>query len=388
MSAATTSAQAPRLARPGPARAARLFARLMRAVQGLQAWTAGLTPAPFRLVQIGSAYWQSRALGLAAELDVAEQLGEATLPIEALAARCQAAPELLQRLLRVLAALGVFEEPRPGQWRNNKGSAPLRAGRPDSVRELVLLHQRPEMRAAWFDSLGPALRQGRCAYALSHGRPLFEHMERQPALEHAFARAMAQVEGLTGAPWVQALDWQRFEHLIDLGGSVGDKALTLLMQHPRLHATVVDRPATVRAAQLLAAGETEPQRLRARERLRFLAADLRQEPPPAARSATEVYWLSALLHGLSDADALQLLRGVAQAAAPAGATVLVMEVVRPEQHPGLAIAGMDLQMAVCTEGRERSLREWQALFEQAGLSLCERVPLPSLAEILVLRPAT
>ncbi len=384
MSAATHHLSAP-LARPGAARAARLFARVLKAVQGLQAWANGLTPAPFRLVQIGSAYWQSRALGVVAEFDVAEHLGDATLPIETLAQRCQASPELLQRVLRLLAALGVFEEPRPGQWRNNKGSAPLRSGRKDSVRDLVLLHQRPEMSSPWFNSLGTALQEGGCAYALQRGRPLFEDMAQHPALEQAFARAMAQVEGLTGTPWVQALDWTRFDHLIDLGGSAGDKALNLLLQHPHLRATVVDRPATVEAARVLAAAESDPQRLQARKRLCFQAADLREELPPAAQHAREAYWMSALLHGLGDAEALQVLRNVAQAAAPAGATVLVMEVVRPEVQPGLAIAGMDLQMAVCTEGRERSLSEWQALFQSAGLRLCERVPLPSLAEILVLR---
>ena len=89
---------------------------------------------------------------------------------------------------------------------------------------------------------------------------------------------------------------------------------------------------------------------------------------------------------MSDADALQVLQRVARAAAPAGATVLIMEAVRNEEIADLAVSGMDLQMAVCTEGRERSLREWQGLFAQARLQLRERVPLPMLAEIMVLTP--
>ncbi|MCO5356699.1 methyltransferase [Acidovorax kalamii] len=358
----------------------------MRAIQGLQLWASRLTPPPFRLVQIGSAYWQSRALGVATELDVASQLGDDTLAIGVLAQRCNVVPDGLQRVLRLLAALGVFEEAQPGHWRNNRGSAPLRADRPGSVRDLVLLHQRPEMRAPWSDTLASALRLGRPAFEVSHGQPLFEHMATDPALEEAFAKAMAQVEGLTGTPWVDAIDWRAFHRLLDVGGSAGDKALTLLARHAHLHALVIDRPATVAAARFLRASETDPQRSAARARLSFHAADVRQDALPPASSAKDVFWLSALLHGMSDADALRVLQRVARAAAPVGATVLVMEAVRNEETADLAVSGMDLQMAVCTEGRERSLREWQGLFAQARLQLRERVPLPMLAEIMVLTP--
>ena len=35
-----------------------------------------ITPPPFRLIQIGSAFWQSRALYVAARLDIATVLGD------------------------------------------------------------------------------------------------------------------------------------------------------------------------------------------------------------------------------------------------------------------------------------------------------------------------
>lgn len=94
-----------------------------------------------------------------------------------------------------------------------------------------------------------------------------------------------------------------------------------------------------------------------------------------------------MLHGLSDRAASELLQRVAQAAQPVGARVLILEALRPSGRNDPALAGMDLQMAVCTEGRERSLPEWRALCalcDQAGLSLQEVVPLPTLASILVL----
>jgi SAM-dependent methyltransferase len=371
------------LAQPGPARASSLFAFALRMVQGVQLWASRLTPPPFRLVQIGSAYWQSRALGVAAELDVAGHLGDEALPITTLAKLCEVMPDGLERVLRLLMAIGVFEETE-GLWRNNRGSQPLRSDRPGSVRDLVLLHQRPEMRAPWQDALIQGLRVGRPAFEVLHGQTLFEYMEGSSALEQAFAKAMAQVEGLTGTPWVDAIDWKHFNRVIDIGGSVGDKALALLTRHTHLHALVIDRPATIQAALALHASEVVPERRAARERLSFQPIDIRHNDLPLADDAKDCYWLGAVLHGMSDADAVHVLQKVARAALPAGAKVFIMEAVRKEGAPDLALAAMDLQMAVCTEGCERSLRDWEDLFSKSDLRLRERIPLPMLADIMVL----
>jgi hypothetical protein len=51
-------------------------------------------------------------------------------------------------------------------------------------------------------------------------------------------------------------------------------------------------------------------------------------------------------------------------------------------------AAFDMQMFVNTRGRERTLAEWQNLFDQAGLMLEEVIGLQSIGKILVLRTGT
>jgi hypothetical protein len=46
-----------------------------------------------------------------------------------------------------------------------------------------------------------------------------------------------------GDGFTRAVDWGRFTRLIDIGGSRGAKALSILQRHPALQAVVVDRPA-------------------------------------------------------------------------------------------------------------------------------------------------
>ncbi|MCQ8131010.1 methyltransferase, partial [Methylomonas sp. WSC-6] len=56
--------------------AVRRFAKLARFGFWLQNLPNKLVPAPFRLIQIGSAFWQSRALYVAARLDIAGALAD------------------------------------------------------------------------------------------------------------------------------------------------------------------------------------------------------------------------------------------------------------------------------------------------------------------------
>jgi hypothetical protein len=46
-----------------------------------------------------------------------------------------------------------------------------------------------------------------------------------------------------------------------------------------------------------------------------------------------------------------------------------------------------MQMFATTQGRERTLAEWQRLFDKSGLALREVVALRSFAKILVLQAA-
>jgi hypothetical protein len=53
----------------------------------------------------------------------------------------------------------------------------------------------------------------------------------------------------------------------------------------------------------------------------------------------------------------------------------------------MEMAMPDMQMYGTTRGRERTLREWQWLFERSGLKLQEVVGLQSFGKILVLKSA-
>lgn len=363
--------------------AVRLFAQAMRFANWLQGLPGRITPAPFRLVQIGSAYWHSRALYVAASLDIATQLGDDSLSAAELAARVGADADGLARLLRLLAALGVFAESAPRVFRNNRLSRHLAGDHPQSVRSMVLLHNSPDFSRPWYDQLEAGIRSGTPPFRLSHGSDLFDYLDRHAEFDRLFAAAMDSVEALTGDSFASDFAWERFSRVIDVGGSRGSKAMAILRRHPTLQALVFDRPPVIAEARAYWAQHGGA----GSERLHFAAGDLFAGIPPA-RDAADLYLLAAVLHGFADADCVRALEVLRRAIGSSGARAALLELVLPETGADPASAAFDLQMLVGSSGRERTLGEWKNLIEQAGLRLEEVVALRSLGSLLVLRTAT
>lgn len=363
--------------------AVRRFAKLARFGVWLQNLPNKLVPAPFRLIQIGSAFWQSRALYVATRLDIAEALADSEASVETLAERVAADADALYRLLRMLTAMGVFEEVADKRFKNNKLSSYLRSDHPDSVRAMVLMHNSPEMSRPWFEPLEQGVRSGGVPFESAHGQAFYSYMDGSPEFDKLFAQAMDSVEALSGDSFVTDFDWSCFERIIDVGGSKGAKSLAILKRHPHLKALVADREQVIRGAEQFWKDQGEGVAL---QRMSFAACDLLQSVPKA-QSGKDIYLLSAVLHGFDDATCIAVLSNLASAAAGYDATIGVLEMLMPGSRTDIATAAFDMQMFVNTRGRERTLGEWRWLFDQSGLVLQEVVGFRSFGKILVLRAA-
>ena len=169
--------------------AVRRFTKAMKFGAWLQSISNKVTPAPFRLVQIGSAYWQSRALFVAVRLDVATALGAESFDAAELASRVGTNGAALGRLMRLLAAMGVFEETAPMVFRNNKLSEWLRSDNPQSVRAMILLHNSEAISRPWFEQLEAGIRSGTTPFQLSHGDDLFDYLDHHADFDRDFSEA-------------------------------------------------------------------------------------------------------------------------------------------------------------------------------------------------------
>jgi hypothetical protein len=82
----------------------------------------------------------------------------------------------------------------------------------------------------------------------------------------------------------------------------------------------------------------------------------------------DLYLLKQILHDWGDEDCVKILRSIRTAIAERG-RLAVIEYLLPDvsvNHPGFA---MDIHMMVLGTGRERTLREYEALLAAAGFRL-------------------
>jgi len=335
-----------------------------------------MTPPPMQLMQIGSLFWQSRALHVAARLDLATLLGKEVLTIDKLADKAGCHADSLYRLLRMLISMGVFAEPEPGRFANNKVSAFLDEQHPQCVRAMILMHNSPEMTRPWTEELESGIRSGNIPFRLAHGQDLYDYMDSHAEFENLFASAMETTEALIGNTFLTDFDWGRYERLIDVGGSKGSKAIAILEKFPSLRAVVFDRPQVIDEARSYWQGKVEASVL---QRIEFVAGDAREQVPEAGRN--DVYLLCAVLHSLGDADALQILRRIRETSL---ADVAIIEAVLAEQGESLMLTAFDMQMLMGTSGRERTATEWQALCSEAGYRIAGIHDTRSLVKLLLL----
>ena len=358
-----------------------LFQRATSFANALASLPNKLMPPPFRIIQIGSAYWQSRALYVAADLAVADAIGDDEVTSDEIAERLKLHADYLYRLLRMLASIGVFEEYGERCFRNNKLSHCLRSDTPQSVRDIVLLHNSPEMSRPWFEVLGPALRNGEVPFVKSHGEELFDYLDHHPDFDTIFARAMESVDALTGTDYLDDFDWGRFERLVDVGGSNGKKSLAILKRHPKLEALVFDRTQVIENATAYWHDKVDANIL---ARATFSGGDM-MEAIPTARSERDIYLFIAIFHGMDDTQAEKILTNLRTACGPHRPTIAIIDCVAEAQRMDPTIASFDMQMLIGTRGRERTVAEWRALLARGGFTLQEIVSLRTFARLLVVK---
>lgn len=318
-----------------------------------------------RLIGMLFGFFPAQVLRTVAALDVAEHLAAGPLPVAELAARTGTDPDALYRLVRAASVLGLVELTPDGTATLTPDGALLRRGVPGSVGRLAMLFCGSRTWNCWGD-LAESVRTGDNAWERLTGTSTFAFFDADPELSATFTEAMA--EGTrTAAPAIVAhTDLSGVGTLADLGGGNGTLLAAYLSANPGLRGIVVDGAGGLGdAADVLGDLTT---------RAEIVVGDFFASVPRA-----DAYVVKSVLHDWDDERCLAILRTV-RAAIPGGGTLLVVEPVVPTDPDALAdrhtLLMSDLNMLVCTGGRERTHAEFDALLARGGFRLESVTPCP------------
>jgi SAM-dependent methyltransferase len=317
---------------------------------------------------------RARMIQVAAELGIADVLARGPADSVLLAAESGCDAEALGRLLRALAAMGIFKQTTGGAWQLTELAETLCTDSPTSCRTAALYWGLSSIRNAW-DHLEHSIRTGEPAFDRANRRGFFEHLEAEPKEGELFDAFITQNQNGRAATHSAAIDCTRFRHVVDVGGGEGAFLAELLNRHAHLTGTVLDLPRAVAAARATACREHLDSRMDAVE------GDFFDQVP----SGADAYILASILHDWPDEAAVRILRAC-RAAMPPNASLLVIEQILgdPDTDPLLS-AGSDIAMMVLLGGKERKREGFAALFEAAGLTLTGTVCTPTSFSLLIAR---
>jgi len=329
---------------------------------------AGQDPAA-TLRRLTNGYQVAQAIHVVATLGIADHIAAGVHGCRELAVATDADADALYRVLRALAAAGVFVEEDDRQFQLTAVGEHLRSDVPRSLAGWAAFIGRPNYWEAW-GHLIDSVRTGENAFRLTHGVGPWEYRSTRPEESAIFDRAMTSLTSQVSAAVLAAYDFTPFARVADIGGGSGAFVVGLLTKYPDLSAVLFDQPHVVANAEaVLATGDLAP-------RCTIVGGDFFGAVP----GGVDAYVLKAVVHDWPDAEAIRIL-SVCRASSP-DATVLLVE--RELGGPNENTEGKfsDLNMLVGPGGQERTVEAYRALFEAAGYQLARVVPTASPVIVL------
>lgn len=310
------------------------------------------------------------AVRVAATLRLADHIARGTTRLPDLAAAVGADEEALRRLMRFLAARGIFTEPEKGTYELTKLSRLLLDDHPGRLRARFDLNGPVGRGDLAFIHLLDTVRTGRPSFAKMYGRSFWEDLNADAERAAEFARMQAANAARFGIE--KEYDWHDVKHVVDVGGGNGTLLSRILEAHPHLQGTLVEMSATAEQGRKLLAARGLADRCTVVEGSFF-------DPLP---KGGDVYILSKVLHDWGDEEAEAILRRCAEAAGREG-RVLILEMVPTGKENAQQFTYLDLHMLVYFGGKERTVKEYRKLASAVGMDI-RRVNQGTTGEVSIL----
>lgn len=308
-----------------------------------------------------TAYWTSQAIYAAAKFGIADLLNDGPKSADELASATGTKSELLYRLLRALASVGIFAEEDGKRFSLTPLAEPLRSDVAGSQRSLALMMGDAQYRA--WGHLADTVQTGDNAYEKIFGKPIFDHLAEQPEKARIFDDAMTGIHGRETGAILDAYDFSGINVIADIGGGNGSKVTAILQKHPEMRGILFDLPHVVERARphIEAVGLSD--------RCQLVDGDFFQSVP----SGADAYVMRHIIHDWDDDKSLTILKNCHTAMSPGNKLLLVESVIPPGNDPFMG-KFLDLTMMLIPGGKERTKDEYWDLYDRAGFDLVGIVP--------------
>jgi SAM-dependent methyltransferase len=299
------------------------------------------------------------AIWVVVTLRIADALAAGPRAIAPLAAETGCDPGSLYRLLRFLAAHGLFTESKSGLFSLTPLAEQLQVTGDGSAGDDIALPE-DEHRVHWrcAGDLLYSVRTGAPAFDHLYGRSFWDALDTQPGARAQFHQHRESLTDAIAVALAQRCEWSTVKTLVDVGCGSGTMAAVVLRAHTHLRAIVMDLPGVVD----LIGGQLEGTGVL--DRVELVGGTFFDSVPTGG----DVYLLANVIHNWDDRAAARILSTIRQNTGT-HARVLIVDRIVPHDNERQESKSDDLTMLLLLGGRERTRRDFEMLTGAAGYTI-------------------
>jgi hypothetical protein len=281
---------------------------------------------------------------------------------------CDAKPERLRQILRVLHNKGIFSfDTGTGSYSNNRASELLLSNHWTQWHRWIDLYSNEfyDMARGIPESLKIGQQRTPAQINYNTDKSIIEYFQQGNNLDKLIgtigAGAVAQAPGMIADyPWETIAE---NETVMDIGGGSGAFMASLLRSCPKIKGAILDLSKVIEMNNKYfhPGGQFED----VGDRVELIAGDFFVEVP-----AFKIYTIKWCLHDWTDEQVIAILKNVRCAIIEGPQSrVVIIEAVLVEGKKGRLARFGDITMMVASGGRERDLQEWTDLANAGGWHL-------------------
>jgi hypothetical protein len=329
-----------------------------------------VTPSPYRILEIGLAFFASRTLIAGVGMQLFSELGEKAMTgaelQKALGLHDRANPDFFDALL----ALGFLEREGDGpsaRYRNTPDTAHFLVRGKESYMGGIFEYSDARLYKAWGD-LTEGLRTGKATneVKLSTSKGAFAELYKDPARTEQFVEGMAGSLVHNAYALAEKYDFGRYKTMCDIGGSSGVLSIAVARKHAHLKIITTDLPQVTPHAQ------RKVDRAGLGERITVQPLDFLKEDFPKV----DVITMSQVLHDWNLKHKMHLIKSAYEALPTGGAFIAVETLIDDERRKNMFGLLTSLNALVETgDGFDYTGADFTKWTKEAGFRRTEILPL-------------
>jgi hypothetical protein len=198
-------------------------------------------PSPDHILQTGLAFWASKTLLSAVEMEVFTELAKGPEDLKSLTGRLGLHPRSSRDFLDALVALGFLER-NDGKYSNAPSTDFFLDKHKPSYVGGILEMANKRLFHHW-GYLTTALRTGEQQNESAHGEPdIFAALYADPARLKGFLRAMTGISRGANMAIAARFPWDKYKSAADCGTAQGDLIVQIALKNPHIAGTGFDLP--------------------------------------------------------------------------------------------------------------------------------------------------